>query len=65
MIASGVWPTQRYDLVAPVTLIWVLARRQMGLPHGSARSVILAATYVVVLFSVIVQAGTISGCWDD
>ncbi|MAX99650.1 MAG: sodium:proton antiporter, partial [Oceanospirillaceae bacterium] len=31
----------------------------LGLPDGPARSVILAATYVVVLFSVIVQGGTI------
>jgi CPA1 family monovalent cation:H+ antiporter len=31
----------------------------LGLPAGPARSVILAATYVVVLFSVIVQGGTI------
>jgi CPA1 family monovalent cation:H+ antiporter len=31
------------------------------LPEGPTRTAILAATYVVVLFAVIVQGGTISG----
>ncbi|KQN09459.1 hypothetical protein ASE85_00305 [Sphingobium sp. Leaf26] len=31
----------------------------LGLPESPARSVVLAATYIVVLFSVIVQGGTI------
>ncbi len=58
-------PTHRYGLVAPVTLIWgglrggISIALALGLPDGPARSVILAATYVVVLFSVIVQGGTI------
>lgn len=64
-------PKQRYGLVAPVLLILRGLRGSipimlaMGLPGGLARSVILAATYVVVLFSVIVQAATISGCRND
>lgn len=58
-------PTHRYGLVAPVTLIWgglrggISIALALGLPDGPARSVVLAATYVVVLFSVIVQGGTI------
>ncbi|MCU6452979.1 sodium:proton antiporter [Sphingomonas sp. A2-49] len=58
-------PTHRYGRVAPVTLIWgglrggISIALALGLPDGPARSVILAATYVVVLFSVIVQGGTI------
>ena len=58
-------PTHRYGLVAPVTLIWsglrggISIALALGLPGGPARSVILAATYVVVLFSVIVQGITI------
>ena len=58
-------PNHRYGLVAPVTLIWgglrggISIALALGLPDGPARSVILSATYVVVLFSVIVQGGTI------
>lgn len=58
-------PKHRYGLVAPVTLIWgglrggISIALALGLPDGPARSIILAATYVVVLFSVIVQGGTI------
>jgi len=58
-------PTHRYGLVAPVTLIWgglrggISIALALGLPDGPARSIILASTYVVVLFSVIVQGGTI------
>ena len=58
-------PKHRYGLVAPATLIWgglrggISIALALGLPDGPARSVILAATYVVVLFSVIVQGGTI------
>ncbi|WP_331010293.1 sodium:proton antiporter [Sphingomonas sp.] len=57
--------THRSDLIAPVTLIWgglrggISIALALGLPDGTARSIILAATYVVVLFSVIVQGGTI------
>lgn len=39
--------------------IVLAAALALGLPDGPARSVILAATYIVVLFSVIVQGGTI------
>ncbi|PXA97625.1 sodium:proton antiporter [Nostoc sp. 3335mG] len=51
--------------LAPVTLIWgglrggISVALALGLPDGPARSIALAATYVVVLFSVIVQGGTI------
>ncbi len=51
--------------MAPVTLIWgglrggISVALVLGLPDGPARSIALAATYVVVLFSVIVQGGTI------
>ena len=58
-------PKHRYGLVAPVTLIWgglrggISIALALGLPDGPGRAVILAATYVVVLFSVIIQGGTI------
>jgi len=58
-------PRRRHGLVAPATLIWgglrggISVALALGLPDGPARSVILAATYIVVLFSVIVQGGTI------
>lgn len=51
--------------LAPTTLIWgglrggISVALVLGLPNGPARSIALAATYVVVLFSVIVQGGTI------
>jgi CPA1 family monovalent cation:H+ antiporter len=51
--------------LAPVTLIWgglrggISIALVLGLPEGPARSVALAATYAIVLFSVIVQGGTI------
>lgn len=51
--------------LAPVTLIWgglrggISVALALGLPDGPARSIELAATYVVVLFSVIIQGGTI------
>jgi CPA1 family monovalent cation:H+ antiporter len=51
--------------LAPVTLVWgglrggISVALALGLPDGPARSVALAATYVVVLFSVIVQGGSI------
>lgn len=47
------------------TLIWgglrggISIALALSLPEGPARTVILAATYVIVLFSVIVQGGTI------
>ncbi|MEO6092806.1 MAG: sodium:proton antiporter [Novosphingobium sp.] len=52
--------------LAPVTLIWgglrggISVALALGLPDGPARSVALAATYVVVLFSVIVQGGSVA-----
>ena len=51
--------------LAPVTLIWgglrggISVALALGLPDGPARSFALAATYLVILFSVIVQGGTI------
>ena len=51
--------------LAPVTLIWgglrggISVALALGLPDGAARSFALAATYIVVLFSVIVQGGTV------
>ncbi|MDY7524608.1 sodium:proton antiporter [Sphingomonas sp. 10B4] len=51
--------------LAPITLIWgglrggISVALALGLPSGPARSYALAATYIVVLFSVIVQGGTI------
>ena len=51
--------------LAPTTLIWgglrggISVALVLGLPESPVRSVALAATYVVVLFSVIVQGGTI------
>ena len=56
----------RRSRVAPVTLIWgglrggISVALALGLPDGPARSVVLAATYIVVLFAVIVQGGTIA-----
>ena len=52
--------------VVPATLIWgglrggISVALALGLPDGPARGVILAATYAVVLFTVIVQGGTIA-----
>lgn len=51
--------------LAPITLIWgglrggISVALALGLPEGPARSFALAATYIVVLFSVIVRGGTI------
>jgi CPA1 family monovalent cation:H+ antiporter len=51
--------------LAPLTLIWgglrggISVALALGLPDGPARSIALAATYIVVFFSVIVQGGTI------
>ncbi len=51
--------------LAPVTLIWggmrggISVALALGLPEGPMRTSILAATYMVVLFSVLVQGATI------
>ena len=51
--------------LAPVTLIWgglrggISVALALGLPEGPVRAFALSATYSVVLFSVIVQGGTI------
>ncbi len=51
--------------LAPITLIWggmrggISVALALGLPEGPMRSSILAATYMVVLFSVLVQGATI------
>lgn len=56
--------------LAPLTLIWgglrggISVALALGLPEGPARSIALAATYIVVLFSVIVQGGTIERVLD-
>jgi CPA1 family monovalent cation:H+ antiporter len=56
--------------LAPVTLIWgglrggISIALVLALPEGPARSVALAATYIVVLFSVIVQGGSIERVLD-
>ncbi len=48
------------------TLIWgglrggISVALALGLPNGPAKSIALAATYIVVLFSVIIQGGTIA-----
>jgi CPA1 family monovalent cation:H+ antiporter len=62
---SAMRPLLDLGPMAPVTLIWgglrggISVALVLGLPDGPARSISLAATYVVVLFSVIVQGGTI------
>ena len=51
--------------LASATLIWgglrggISIALALSLPEGPARSIALAATYAIVLFSVIVQGGTI------
>lgn len=53
--------------VVPVTMIWgglrggISVALALGMPHGGERDLILAATYALVLFTVIVQGGTIAG----
>ncbi len=51
--------------MAPATLIWggmrggISVALALSLPHSQARDIALTATYLVVLFSVIVQGGSI------
>lgn len=58
-------PFLRLGPLALPTLIWgglrggISIALALGLPDGPTRSVALSATYIVVLFSVIVQGGTI------
>jgi len=60
-------PFQSLGNMAIPTLVWgglrggISIALALSLPEGPARTVILSVTYVVVLFSVIVQGGTISG----
>ncbi len=63
-------PFQSLGRLGLPTLVWgglrggISIALALSLPEGPARTVILAVTYVVVLFSVIVQGGTISGLID-
>lgn len=51
--------------MAPLTLIWgglrggISVALVLGLPDGPIKPIVLAATYIVVLFSVIVQGGSV------
>ncbi len=62
---AGLWPFLTLGPLAPATLIWgglrggISIALVLALPDGPARSVTLAATYLIVLFSVIVQGGSI------
>ncbi len=63
---SGFGKARAAGPVVPVTLIWgglrggISVALALGLPPGNERNIILAATYAVVLFTVIVQGGTIA-----
>ena len=58
------------DIRKPLTLIWgglrggILVALALGLPDVPTRSIALAATYIVVLASVIVQGGTVERVLD-
>ncbi len=62
---TALLPWLKLGALAPATLIWgglrggISVALALGLPEGPARGTALAATYIVVLFSVIVQGGTI------
>lgn len=61
----GLRPFMSLGRLAPPTLIWgglrggISVALALSLPEGGARSAALTATYVIVLFSVIVQGATI------
>jgi CPA1 family monovalent cation:H+ antiporter len=63
---AGLKPFLNLGRPAVPTLVWgglrggISNALALGLPTGPARSIALSATYVVVLFSVIVQGGTIA-----
>lgn len=62
---AGLRPFMRLGRLASPTLIWgglrggISVALALSLPEGGARSAALTATYIIVLFSVIVQGGTI------
>ncbi len=62
---TALLPWLKLGSLAPTTLIWgglrggISVALALSLPEGPARSTALAATYVIVLFSVIVQGGSI------
>ena len=62
---TALLPWLKLGKLAPTTLIWgglrggISVALALSLPEGPARSTALAATYVIVLFSVIVQGGSI------
>jgi CPA1 family monovalent cation:H+ antiporter len=65
-LMAGLRPFLNLGRLAVPTLVWgglrggISIALALGLPGGPARSIALSATYVVVLFSVIVQGGTIA-----
>jgi CPA1 family monovalent cation:H+ antiporter len=65
-LMAGLRPFLNLGRLAVPTLVWgglrggISIALALGLPSGTARSIALSATYVVVLFSVIVQGGTIA-----
>lgn len=62
---TALLPWLKLGALAPTTLIWgglrggISIALALSLPEGSARSTALAATYIIVLFSVLVQGGSI------
>ncbi len=62
---TALLPWLKLGKLAPTTLIWgglrggISVALALSLPEGPARSTALAATYVIVLFSVVVQGGSI------
>lgn len=62
---TALLPWLKLGALAPTTLIWgglrggISVALALSLPEGPARSTALAATYIVVMFSVVVQGGSI------